>query len=211
MNEKSSHDKRSNAPAPGPRGADADELSRAKERLVQWRAARLGVTPAEAKALLDAERRSWSAASRDGSEAWNARTPGMELKPLSEAPAPAATAAERLRQMRNAVRQFRAEATSREGERSQLRLLSSPLYRCEKTEGDLIDGALFAFVQATDPDVVLLIEARRGAAEWQYGLARLNSIALRAFFRDREVWSAPELPWRQVQDRSQPYFSRRFE
>jgi hypothetical protein len=109
---------------------------------------------------------------------------------------------------------FRVDATSREGDRAQLRLLAAPLYRYEETKGELIDGALFAFVEATDPEVILLIEARRardGTLAWQYGLARLNSVKLQAFYQDREVWSAPELPWRQVQDRSQPYFSLRID
>ena len=33
-----------------------------------------------------------------------------------------------------------------------MRLLAQPIYRYENTKGDLIDGALFAFVLGTDPE-----------------------------------------------------------
>lgn len=149
-------------------------------------------------------------ASRAGSRLWEPRAAGIELKPLPQSPAPAKTPPQRLIQMRQLARRFRVEATDRDDVESHLRLLTAPLYRYERTEHELVDGALFAFVQATDPDAVLLIEARRrsdGSTAWQFGLARLNSIELRAFHEDRQVWSAPELPWAAVQNRSRCYFS----
>ena len=71
---------------------------------------------------------------------------------------------------------------------------------------DLIDGALFAFVQGTDPEVLLLLEARRdeAVASWHYGLARMTSRALRADHKEKEVWSVPNC-WSQVTDRKEPY------
>ncbi len=149
-------------------------------------------------------------ASRAGSRLWEPHAAGIELKPLPHSPAPAKTPPQRLIQMRQLSRRFRVEATDRAEVESHLRLLTAPLYRYENTEQELIDGALFAFVQATDPDAVLLLEARRrsdGSTAWQFGLARLNSIELRAFHEDRQVWSAPELPWAEVQNRSRCYFS----
>ena len=92
-------------------------------------------------------------------------------------------------------------------------MLPQPIYRYEQTTGSLLDGALFAFVQATDPEILLALEARRddsGKLLWQYGLARLNSMGLRAFYNDREIWTAAELPWSVVRDRSQPYFMVQF-
>lgn len=62
------HEK-NNGDSPQPRGDDVTELSRAKLRLIQGRAARLGITPAEAESLLDAERRSWRAASPEDDDA----------------------------------------------------------------------------------------------------------------------------------------------
>ena len=145
---------------------------------------------------------------------WDCGKPGIVMQPLVDAPPPAASAPERLRQMRAAAKLLRAEETNREGEVFQLRLLTQPIYRYVETSGDLVDGALFAYVQATDPDVLLLIEALRdekGAAFWQYGLARLNSIAMRVYRGEKHVWTAAELPWSEVRDRSRPYFTERFE
>jgi len=153
-------------------------------------------------------------ASREGAAAWNVAEPGVAMQPLVDVPPPGDATPERLRQMRAAAKLFRAEAANREGEVFPLRLLTQPIYRYAETSGNLIDGALFAFVQATDPEVLLLVEARRndqGAAVWQYGLARLNSIEMRVFRGDRQVWTAEELPWSEVRDRSRPYFTERFD
>jgi hypothetical protein len=153
-------------------------------------------------------------ATREGAAAWNVAEPGVAMQPLADVPPPGDAAPERLRQMRAAAKLFRAEATNREGEIFPLRLLSQPIYRYDKPSGELIDGALFAFVQATDPEVLLLIEVRRdeqGAAVWRYGLARLNSIEMRVYRDEKQVWTAAELPWSEVRDRSRPYFTGRFE
>ncbi|HWB11425.1 MAG TPA: hypothetical protein VG826_19500 [Pirellulales bacterium] len=150
---------------------------------------------------------------REGSAAWSTTRPGVEPRPLAEADPPANTAAARLRQMRDLVRDFRANETNRAGEQSSLRCLPQPIYRYESTKEPLVDGALFAFVQATDPEIVLLLEARKdesGKAAWHYALARLNSITLRVFYQDREVWTAQELPWSVVHDQTEPYFTVQF-
>ena len=51
-----------------------------------------------------------------------------------------------------------------------LRPLAKLLVRYGKPDSDVIDGGVFAFVLTTDPEVYLLLEARRGAngLEWQY-------------------------------------------
>ena len=95
-----------------------------------------------------------------------------------------------------------------------MRLLAQPIYRYENTKGDLIDGGLFVFVLGTDPELFLLIEARRppgGAPEWRFGATRMNSINLRLNHRGREIWNAPEIPWEQVWDSRQPYCVFRYE
>jgi hypothetical protein len=73
---------------------------------------------------------------------------------------------------------------------------------------------LFAFVLGTDPDVFLLIEARRppaGAPEWCFGATRMHGIDLRLNHRGRPVWNAPEIPESQVFDNREPYTVIRFE
>ncbi len=119
-------------------------------------------------------------ATRKGQEVWVPRTPGIRLDPIPGAPKPAATPAERLRQMRTLAREFHAFFDAPE-DRTELRLLPKPLFRYETKRPDLADGALFAFVLTTDPEVLLLIEARSvgGASVWHYGFARMSMVNLR--------------------------------
>ena len=106
------------------------------------------------------------------------------------APKPAATPAERLRQMR-ALARVPCVFQRSQGQ-SELRLLPKPLYRYDTKSPDLLDGALFAFVVTTDPEVLLMIEARPedGTSVWQYGFARMSMVNLRAEHKDQTVWSA---------------------
>lgn len=130
-------------------------------------------------------------ATRDGRDVWFARQAGVNLVPIPDAPVPAGTPAERLRQLRALASQFRAFFDS-PTDQAELRLLARPLYRYETHRADLVDGALFAFVQATDPEVLLLIEDRphNGALAWQYGLARMSMVNLRAELKRQVVWRA---------------------
>ncbi len=147
-------------------------------------------------------------AERDGAAVWTPSRPGLELKPIPGAPAPADSAAVRLRQMRALAQEFTGRQTTRAGVDHDMRLLAQPIYRYENTKGDLIDGGLFVFVQGTDPEVFLLIEARRmrgGASEWRFGATRMHGIDLRLNHRGRAIWHAPEIPASQVYDSREPY------
>jgi hypothetical protein len=153
-------------------------------------------------------------AKRDGATVWTPSRPGLELKQIPGALVPADSAPARLRQMRALAQEFTGRQTDREGVDRDMRLLAQPIYRYENTKGDLIDGGLFVFVLGTDPEVFLLIEARRpsgGAPEWCFGATRMNSINLRLNHRGREIWNSPEIPWEQVRDSRQPYCEFRFE
>ena len=79
---------------------------------------------------------------------------------------------------------------SLEGETTELRLLPQPLYRYEPFGGKVLDGGLFSFAAGTDPEVLLLIEARRENREliWQYAFARFNYAELSASFKGDRVW-----------------------
>jgi hypothetical protein len=139
---------------------------------------------------------------------WTPSRPGLELKMIPDAAAPADSASARLRQMRAIAQEFTGRQTTREGVDRDMRLLAQPIYRYENTKGDLIDGGLFVFVVGTDPEVFLLIEARRparGVAEWRFAATRMNNVNLRLNHRGREVWNVPELPWPQVYDSGQVY------
>jgi len=149
-------------------------------------------------------------ADRPDQLSWTTHEPGVELKPIPGAPAPAATPAQRLRQIRELAKEFTARQVTPTGVEYEMRLLLQPLYRYEGTEGDLIDGALFAIVHATDPEVFVQIEARKagGVLQWQYSLAPFNSNFLSVSHNSREIWTAPQIvPWTKVLDRRDPYTS----
>jgi hypothetical protein len=153
-------------------------------------------------------------AEREGAVVWSPARPGLELKPIPGAPAPADSAAGRLRQMRDLAREFTGRQTNRAGVDSAMRLLSQPIYRYEDTKGDLIDGGLFVFVQGTAPEIFLLIEARRtrdGAPEWRFGATRMHGIDLRLYRGGDLIWRAPEIPWSQIIDPREPFWGFRVE
>jgi hypothetical protein len=147
-------------------------------------------------------------ATRSGTQVWAPRAAGMVLAPIPGAPKPARTPAERLRQMHALAAEFRASINSNE-DKTEFRLLSKPLYRYPANRPDLADGALFAYVLTTDPEVLLVIESRPldGAAAWHYGFARMSMIDLKARHKDRDVWS---VPWNnKYTDPSEPYVTLR--
>jgi hypothetical protein len=133
-------------------------------------------------------------AERDKKVVWQPGEPGITLRDAPDTPEPADTPTRRLRQMRDLAQTFSSfmidYRRNQNGERQTLRLLTQPIYRYESPEQALIDGAIFAFVLGTDPEVLLLCEARQieGRARWQYALARLNNDELFALQGDREVW-----------------------
>ena len=99
-------------------------------------------------------------ATRGGQAAWTSGEPGIAWHSLAGSPAPASSRAGRLVQMRALARSLSARITAEEA--TDLRLMPQPLYRyAEKTAGAL-DGALFVFALATDPELILLVEANAG-------------------------------------------------
>lgn len=119
---------------------------------------------------------------------------GVPLFPLPEAPAPEPTAARRALQMRELARRFTAHTIDNVGARWQLRLLPQPLYRYAKPQGEIVDGALFAFVSdaGTDPEIVLALEAVAAGERqvWQYRLVRFSISSLYAQYQDSEIWTS---------------------
>jgi hypothetical protein len=136
-------------------------------------------------------------AEREGKVVWSPSRAGIQFKPVPGAPAPADSPAARLRQMRALAAQFSANHTTPEGVTRELRLLTQPVYRYRDTGPDLIDGALFAFVQVTDPEVLVLVEARRddhGKAAWEFAFWRDTFTGAKASHKGLEVWSVPLIP-----------------
>jgi len=160
-------------------------------------------------------------ASLEDAKVWNVEAAGVTYAPVPDAPQVADSLAARLTQMRQLSRQFSARATQRDGQASDLRLLTQPVYRYERKpgrEGDAagepIDGGLFVFVEGTDPELWLLLEAHRKGAEaspvWNYAVARMNSIAVEVRHQDKIVARLDTMPWADVYGHKEAYTSFRF-
>lgn len=123
---------------------------------------------------------------------WSLAAGGIEPKPIPGAPPPAETAAGRLSQMRNLAREFSA-TTNLEGVEQDLRLLPQPIHRNTKSVGEILDGALFTFVTGTDPELMLIIEARPAAGSdkpiWHYAAGRFTDLTLKLRHNGRELWT----------------------
>jgi len=146
---------------------------------------------------------------KDGATIWHPQA-GLQFAPIPDAPAPEATPAARLRQLKTLAEQFqsamlgwKADNTDRE----QLRMLTKPLYRYEPKSGPVIDGAVFAFVMGTDPESLLLIEAveKDGKRVWEFAFARRTSGELEGRHREKVVWHADRYP--AMKDPNQPRIS----
>lgn len=134
-------------------------------------------------------------ASMNGAVKWSPTKAGIAFRPVPEAPEPAESPAARLRQMRSFVRDFSAHSVSVHGveTRWELRMLPQPLYRYEGSSRDVLDGAVFAFVSnaGTDPELIVLVEARKAGADWKwhYAAARFSDHSLYLKLRDKDVWT----------------------
>ena len=158
-----------------------------------------------------------------GKEVWTLEKPALDFKRLPGAPAPAPIATQRLAQMRTLGREFTARSIDRKESEWELRLLGQPLCRYEikdrpESRGEvgspqgveLLDGAILSFVQGTDPEILLVFEARRDGTKmyWEYALARFSDLQLIVKHKEAEVWRVGNS---QLQDNKAPYFVRNVE
>jgi hypothetical protein len=140
-----------------------------------------------------------------GSRTWSPRTPGVELRPVPDAPRPASTPAQRERQMRALARDFHATDNFHEKSWTELRLLPTPVARYGEAGSALADGALFAFVTGTDPEAFLFLEVGPGkdGPVWQYAFAPMTCWELKGSHKGQAVWSCPLR--KEATDPSRPY------
>lgn len=142
-----------------------------------------------------------------GGPVWEPNAPGMTFRPLKSEVSPGSSKTVRTRQFRALAREFDAKLKGPGRQPVQLRMLTAPVYRYgspDELDG-VIGGAVFAFVQGTDPEAILIIEAVRteaAQAAWQYGFARMSVIPT-------EVYRQAELAWQSTvvtPNRYSPYF-----
>jgi hypothetical protein len=144
---------------------------------------------------------------RDGETFWSPDEAGIQFQPFAEAPQPADSATARGRQMRELARRFKVERDHPEQGKGEVRLLPQPIYRFPADQEDLLDGAIFAFVEGTDPEAYLVLEAARSQEKprWRYALARMNIVPFTATLDGEQVWHVGEVSWDTVFDKQTPY------
>ncbi len=126
---------------------------------------------------------------------WTSRTPGLELRPLPNAPAPTGSAAQRLAQAKAMARRFSASAKPlNQSGRTQFRLLTQPIARYSDQAAGLLDGVFFSFVYTNNPSVLLVLETwseGAGVSTWRYALVRQGAGEYSALLDGKPVWSVP--------------------
>lgn len=143
-------------------------------------------------------------AERNGKVRWTPEA-GVKFEPLPGGPSPVDTAEKRQLQMRALARKFTgslAEPGEADDKWTELRLMANPLHNYEATDGSGRGGAVFALVTTTDPEIVLLIESRKGAGgrEWVWAAARMHFRPLQLKLEGKLVWEAPAAapPWNKI-------------
>ena len=141
---------------------------------------------------------------------WAPRIPGVEYLAVPEASRPGATAAQRSREARALIGDFKVSDRFKDASWSELRLLPTPVARYGKAGSGVLDGFLFAFALGTDPEAFVFLEAREAAGsagpEWRYAFAPMGCFALKGSLKGKVVW---EVPYKKdAYDPSRPYFVR---
>lgn len=127
---------------------------------------------------------------------WKPEKRGIQMPSVKDAKPPRNSKALRLVQMKNIVRQFSAKELFEDREPYVLRLQSNPLLRYTSPKQKIVDGALFAFTNGTDPEVLVLVEltGTEESPEWQIGFAPLTSYSAEVRKQKSVVWKCPRRP-----------------
>jgi hypothetical protein len=141
---------------------------------------------------------------------WGENESVSELKDIPGAPAPAAEAALRQRQLKLLAEKFTAhEFWDPDNTRYELRLLKRPLHTYRDEASGLLDGGLFTLANGTNPEIMLFIEARVDPKKsekpvWQFTVGRSAHAELHLEYDGKEVFEAPR--GNKVAGWNQPYW-----
>ena len=124
--------------------------------------------------------------------AWQAPDDAIRWTPLTDADPPAATPERRILQAKQLAGKFSATSQGRDDRAWELRLLPRPLYRYElpkNNKSDALDGVVFGWVQGTDLEIVLLLEAVNDKPpSWRWAAARMSDLPLSLKLGGKQVW-----------------------
>lgn len=126
---------------------------------------------------------------------WQAEQPAAVFRDLPDAGVPADRPALRLAQMRQLLRRFTASESAVIEGRIELRPIANALHRYDDVTLQVMDGAIFAFANGTNPEVFVLLEAHAvsgASATWKYSLAQMTGGSVAVNLDGVEVWSCKE-------------------
>jgi hypothetical protein len=115
---------------------------------------------------------------------WDPAGSALDLKEMPDAPKPAATAAARLTQMRQLARRFVAKERVNNVS-IECRLLTQPIDRYQSAAGKIVDGAIFAHANSTNPELGVVLES--DGEHWRYGIIRLTAAQSNVTLDGRQV------------------------
>lgn len=119
--------------------------------------------------------------------------PGVKFVEIAGAPAVPKARALRLVQLRRLAKSFEATTLAGGDVVRPLRALNQPIYRYETKEID-DDGAVFAYVTGTDPELLVAIESRptKDGPKWHFAAARFTDLPITLKYKKVSVWEFNE-------------------
>lgn len=154
-----------------------------------------------------------AAESRTG-QRWVPEGSEVEFRVIPDVPPPSESAPRRRLELKDLAKLFSVTMlgfNEDNSDREELRQLPRAIYQYEldrsaATNKGVIDGAVFAFAQATDPEALLIIEAieAQNSRRWEYALVRSTAGGLEGRLRGDVVFEAEKFPL--DRDPAQPHF-----
>lgn len=149
--------------------------------------------------LLSLSRSPFEMSSHTSSSAWLPSEPGARVSDFKPVRKAAPSRALRSREMRLIAREFAARVLRGKMPSIPLRLLPRPVYRYasqpQAEQHSIVDGALFCFVQGTDPEILLMLEATPDSEQqlvWRYAVGRMSRFELEVEHKGELI---KEFPW----------------
>ena len=126
---------------------------------------------------------------------WRPIATSLTFREVEGVPPPDKSPVRRQTQMRNILRQkFSGQMTKDNNSQVELRLLPQPLFRYETLPPNVLDGAMFGLAFGTDPEILVLLEARKATSpgaqdSWFYAFAPSTSAKVIGRVDAVEVWN----------------------
>jgi hypothetical protein len=144
---------------------------------------------------------------------WTPRPGGITFHEIIDAPKPAASEAERLRQIRDLIKEFTAREhwlnPEGHGPHYALRLLTHPIDRYSDSSSGIVDGAIFVFANGTNPESLVMIEAQRHGDDppkWSFAAVPFSHAEVTLKLGTRDVWTAPSKDTGKPARPDEPYY-----